>query len=88
MLFVIGIPPRARYLGIPGHHGIDPVRDVGVASSKVPSDKPNPPKENDPAEKPIRLNDLIPNRNVSGGRRAVFGSAPSSPAPGKRKPQK
>jgi hypothetical protein len=42
-------------------------------------------RPSDTAEKPIRLDDLIPNRNVSGGRRAVFGSAPATP---KRKPHK
>ncbi|HVS31473.1 MAG TPA: hypothetical protein VMS98_08455 [Thermoanaerobaculia bacterium] len=29
--------------------------------------------------KPIRLDDLIPARNVTGGRRAVFGSVTSIP---------
>jgi hypothetical protein len=46
------------------------------------------PAKTEPDEKPIRLNDLIPSRDVSGGRRSVFGSAPAPSATKKRTPQK
>ncbi|MGZ4777759.1 MAG: hypothetical protein ACXV5L_01075 [Thermoanaerobaculia bacterium] len=42
-----------------------------------------PPKQKSSADKPIRLDDLIPNRNVTGGKGTVFGSAP----PTKKKPK-
>jgi hypothetical protein len=58
-----------------------------VASRKTRFDKTVAPAKTESADKPIRLNDLIPTRDVSGGRRTVFGSAGPKPA-GKRKPHK
>ncbi len=57
--------------------GTDPVTLKSVGSPKT--GKNDQRKD----EKPIRLNDLIPSKNVSGGRRTVFGSQPP-----RRKPQK
>jgi len=44
-----------------------------------------PENGNEPREKPIRLNDLIPKRDVKGGRRAVFGAIRARPANNKPK---
>jgi hypothetical protein len=67
-------PPRAR--STEDAYGIDPVRDEIVGSTKR--------KEKKKDEKPIRLQDLIPSKDVSGGRRTIFGSPP----PATRKPKK
>ena len=42
-----------------------------VGSTKVRVPKEEPRKD----EKPIRLNDLIPSKEVTGGRRTVFGGS-------------
>jgi hypothetical protein len=57
-----------------------------VASKKERAEKSVRPARAEAADKPIRLNDLLPTRNVSGGRRTVFGSAP--PASGNKKKHK
>jgi hypothetical protein len=59
------------------------LKQLPVASKKSPVKTDRPPNRG-AAEKPIRLADLIPTRNVTGGRSAVFGSAPTN----KRKPSK
>jgi hypothetical protein len=59
-----------------------------VGSTKSRTGKPGQSDKTKPAEKPILLNDLIPTRDVSGGRKAVFGSVPAAPAGNKRKNQK
>jgi hypothetical protein len=53
-----------------------------VASTKVRKD------DQRKDEKPIRLNDLIPSTEVTGGRRTVFGGSRVATPPNKRKPQK
>ena len=55
-----------------------------VGSTKVRVPKEDQHKD----EKPIRLNDLIPSREVTGGRRTVFGGSRIATPPNKRKPQK
>ena len=67
-------------------NGIDPVRESIVASPKKPAAPPQTPGDPKRDPKLIRLNDLIPDSDVTGGRRTVFGSsAPSVPKP--RKPK-
>jgi hypothetical protein len=47
-----------------------------VASNKplaIP-ESATPPVSNEPREKPIPLNDLIPKKDVKGGRQTVFGA--------------
>ncbi len=82
------IAPGSEEVSAPAANGIDPVSDFGVASSKKP--EPEDKRSRDPRrdQKPIRLNDLIPGRDVKGGRRTVFGSSGATPPPIKRKPQK
>jgi hypothetical protein len=55
-----------------------------VASTKVRVRKEGQRKD----EKPIRLNDLIPSKDVAGGGRTVFGSSQVVTPPEKRKPKK
>ncbi len=58
-----------------------------MASKKPPVKVERRAESDSPrSQKPIRLNDLIPTRDVSGGR-SVFGSPPAIPRD-KRKPQK
>ena len=52
-----------------------------VGSTKVRVPKEDQRKD----EKPIRLNDLIPSREVTGGRRTVFGGSRVATPPNKRK---
>ena len=51
------------------------LKESGVGSKKPPDvgASATPPAGKEPREKPIRLNDLIPKRDVKGGRKTVFG---------------
>ncbi len=56
-----------------------------VGSTKVRVPKEDQRRKD---EKPIRLNDLIPSTEVTGGRRTVFGGSRVATPPNKRKLQK
>jgi len=48
-------------------------RDVGSKKPPAVGAPVTPPIDKKRCEKPIRLNDLIPKRDVKGGRKTVFG---------------